>query len=737
MNIPEYNRVTADDSLMVKRAKQESQQQEYLSHRYTSYGMQIAHNYDGTSFFNGGFSTVNEHGGEIIQLPTGAIFYPQATAQNILQREIKTDRLGNIQNLAVPEYNRITNEDSLVVRRAKYQTQIRQLRSVQQENESATSRQPIANISQSGGQMEIPRPNASQIETNARISVRLNELRRSSRKTGVSSLYAAYTNLLSSAAQTTNQDIANLAVEAPRISTDNRKNFLQKGAESVNNFFYRLFNPRKGSAQNESRQYHDVQQQSLGQNSPQKLNQSFALSPAVEYVQNLRNAALRKNLRNGDVSRTRINDFYSNVNSGQSRGNVSQSASVAGASTSTDKRKNFLQKGTEAVNNFFYRIFHPRKYKAQREIQQRNYQVDGLGNIIGLNISPDNHIDGTDTLAVQQAKQAAQRREYVNQRGRLAPVYSTSTTVADREAQLREIQTNNIAPIVSERAAFFNTPSVPTQTFTNNRINRAQEIRSRVQHDSQALSRITGKPAPEMGADLTEVSSDDSLIQLIAQNPFKGASKTTLNTNNTSKNSLLKGVESVSSYLYKIFQTRKYRKQRSARSIQNNVNKNIFRRSENSATALSDTSIFSDITGGSFVSTKPKSNILEDIVNIWQQSKKNRLLSYDKIWNPILHYGGMLNFEPTSDGLFNFEGTPFASDFGDLPMPSLDFAQMAKNFTQNNGGSSSATTNNSNSSSTNNFNFGDVNINNNADFEEFVHKLKTLLNQGASNYGGR
>ena len=92
------NVINAEDSIATQRAKREAQRQEYLSRsafssktskKLSKTGInatEITHNYSGTSFFVGGLSTVNEHGGEIVQLPTGATFYPQATAQNILQK---------------------------------------------------------------------------------------------------------------------------------------------------------------------------------------------------------------------------------------------------------------------------------------------------------------------------------------------------------------------------------------------------------------------------------------------------------------------------------------------------------------------------------------------------------------------------------------------------------------------------------------------------------------------------
>ena len=82
----------------------------------------IAHNYSGTSYFSGGLTTVNEHGGEIIALPDGKNILPQYTFQNVFK-----DSLGNLQGINIPEYNRITADDSTAVRRAKQDAQYKQL----------------------------------------------------------------------------------------------------------------------------------------------------------------------------------------------------------------------------------------------------------------------------------------------------------------------------------------------------------------------------------------------------------------------------------------------------------------------------------------------------------------------------------------------------------------------------------------------------------------------------------
>lgn len=48
----------------------------------------IASNYSGTASFEGGFTEINEHGGELAILPSGTKIYPHATTERLLQREI-------------------------------------------------------------------------------------------------------------------------------------------------------------------------------------------------------------------------------------------------------------------------------------------------------------------------------------------------------------------------------------------------------------------------------------------------------------------------------------------------------------------------------------------------------------------------------------------------------------------------------------------------------------------------
>ena len=103
----------------------------------------IGHSAKGTSNFAGGWSEINESGGELILLPSGAKIYPHSTTKNILQHEMRDkfsndglqernfDSLGNIEGLEIPEFNRITADDDLMVAAAKRQAQLEQLSSMQ------------------------------------------------------------------------------------------------------------------------------------------------------------------------------------------------------------------------------------------------------------------------------------------------------------------------------------------------------------------------------------------------------------------------------------------------------------------------------------------------------------------------------------------------------------------------------------------------------------------------------
>lgn len=123
-------------------------------------------------------------------------------------------------------------------------------------------------------------------------------------------------------------------------------------------------------------------------------------------------------------------------------------------STNT-RSKNFIEKGAEAVNDFFYRIFHPRKWKKQQEIKKRGYETDELGNIVGLNGLEDNYITGEETIQVQRAKREAQLREYREMRERL-----------DRGEEYPSI--------VSERAAFEEVPQPVPNAKTQQIVSRQQ-----------------------------------------------------------------------------------------------------------------------------------------------------------------------------------------------------------------------------------------------------------------------
>ena len=119
----------------------------------------VGHNAKGTNFWRGGFTEINERGGEIIDLPQGTRIYPHATTVNIIRDELQKgkldnlitsegfngstassfnpldsatvtfnyDELGNIKNYDGISDNLILSDDDLLVRNAKIKTQQEQL----------------------------------------------------------------------------------------------------------------------------------------------------------------------------------------------------------------------------------------------------------------------------------------------------------------------------------------------------------------------------------------------------------------------------------------------------------------------------------------------------------------------------------------------------------------------------------------------------------------------------------
>ena len=59
----------------------------------------IGANYSGTANWEGGLTTVNEHGGELMILPQGTRIYPHATTVELLRHEIQ-DRLRTVNNFS-------------------------------------------------------------------------------------------------------------------------------------------------------------------------------------------------------------------------------------------------------------------------------------------------------------------------------------------------------------------------------------------------------------------------------------------------------------------------------------------------------------------------------------------------------------------------------------------------------------------------------------------------------------
>ncbi len=93
----------------------------------------IGHNATGTVSWRGGWTEVNEQGGEIIYLPSGTKIYPHATTMKMLQSEMKagrfddliqpTDELGNIKGYSGLADNLIQAGDLSPIREAKLQKQ--------------------------------------------------------------------------------------------------------------------------------------------------------------------------------------------------------------------------------------------------------------------------------------------------------------------------------------------------------------------------------------------------------------------------------------------------------------------------------------------------------------------------------------------------------------------------------------------------------------------------------------
>ena len=689
LEIPEYNRITEEDSLTVKRAKQEAQRQSYFERRAkiqrenVKKVAEIPHNYSGTSYFGGGFSTVNEHGGEIISLSNGTTFYPQATTRNILQHEIRTDRLGNIRGLDVPEYNRISNEDSLVVRRAKYQAQLRQFRSVQNENQGTTlqreneksqrlalyettpRRQPTANLSQSQGQAEISRPTNSQIETNAKISARLNELRRNSRRTGASRLSPVAEKPVP----------ANIGVEvAPSESIQTKEKALESRV-AISQALTKIRRQTVTRAQRENLPSSEnitpiVSEQAASaeiSELPEIAQSSTAIQPAFQTPR----AGISRSERIRSRFESDIRALHSvngkpmpEITSGLPTSEIS-ATSTASLDTS-NQQKNAFEKGWESVSNYLYKIFHPRKYAEQK----RGYKTDKLGNIVGLNGLRDNIITGNETLAVRRAKQAAQRKGFLerqrkiredifNQSANSATSISDTSTFFDSATSLTGISDASKFPTADSTTNKFNAWTLISSLLNANRSNSYQRYTSRKNNFSKALLGI-------------------GLIGTIGSTIFGGSK--------SNKSQVSSAASSIS-----------------------DTSLDLFKNASGSTSTRTS----------SFVSNKPKSSALDEFINIWQHAKKGRQpINFDNIWQPTLSY---------SDGVEDFGELPF----GELPVPNLDMPEMKSGSTTNN--SSNSTTDNSRRS-TNNFNFGDVNINNGVDFEEFMHRLRKLLGQSASNH---
>lgn len=69
----------------------------------------VGHNATGTASWRGGFTEVNEQGGEIIDLPSGARIYPHATTMKMLQRDLKAGKLDDFIQSSNFEYDALGN----------------------------------------------------------------------------------------------------------------------------------------------------------------------------------------------------------------------------------------------------------------------------------------------------------------------------------------------------------------------------------------------------------------------------------------------------------------------------------------------------------------------------------------------------------------------------------------------------------------------------------------------------
>ena len=72
----------------------------------------VGHNATGTASWRGGFTEVNELGGEIIDLPNGARIYPHATTMKMLQQDIDNGELNGLGGYFAGTSNLISNQNA-------------------------------------------------------------------------------------------------------------------------------------------------------------------------------------------------------------------------------------------------------------------------------------------------------------------------------------------------------------------------------------------------------------------------------------------------------------------------------------------------------------------------------------------------------------------------------------------------------------------------------------------------
>ncbi len=815
---PEYNRVTGD----------------------------IAHNYGGTSNFEGGFSTVNEHGGEIIQLPNGKAIYPKAT----VEREIKTDRLGNIRGLDAPSYNRISGGDSLTVRNAKYQAQLKQWRNNREDEHTLAAVNEAAGTGFGRAEFGTARDSgtgkiaggegriqpAIPAETTAVSQNKYSNLRRMSRdfqqtENAVKSAVAnrIESGILSAAAIGKNANGgADIERPAGRVAG---KNFFEKGVEATNDFFFKLFHPRKYAAKRE-----DIFQQTVNEGAAtlnaasdtnvvdavnsttkqvadvdwggalklilgKKLNRSFVNLGASEYAEKRRAAQA-----NWVANLQQLNPNAPVRTFGMADNPLGIRIQSAGLPTASNSG---AQDVFGSINDYFFKIFHPRKYALKKR-----------GDINGLNVLADNVISESDSLAVQKAKREAQIREFNRQQSGRRKNFFEKTWEAivgffgggkKKDDGLKPIVNAAPNPVDSgvagaKKSADFFQKELPPQarSLDPNRKTQAEKLyaelsaqyaelerlgitstveqlqemrretgynaaansenleayRARIEanaRDSEALAKIRREAVRELNE--AAVRRANTGVEGAAGGAAKPAAadfRTKLEQNARDSEALAKiRRESVKKQLAERNVTVSAESRQATRELKEAAE--IRRESERRNTGTAELEKIANNASAKFEQNRRDS---EALAKIRRESVKKRLAERNftvseeslQVVRELNAAAVAQNSRATLDSstrVADIRRTAAAENLreiqrlretggldagnffnvaGELPMPKLTVPTSE-------GGTTNSTSNTSNNSSVN-MNFGDVNINNGADFEEFMHRLKTLFTQSAVNYAG-